>query len=52
VFFLNLPLALIALALSLRFIDESRDPSRSSGVDASMSEALTTQRETPSPRRV
>ena len=33
VFFLNLPLALIALALSLRFIDESRDPSRSSGVD-------------------
>jgi EmrB/QacA subfamily drug resistance transporter len=33
VFFLNLPFAVIAFALSLRFIDESRDPSRSSGVD-------------------
>jgi EmrB/QacA subfamily drug resistance transporter len=33
VFFLNLPFAAIALALSLRFIDESRDPSRSSGID-------------------
>jgi EmrB/QacA subfamily drug resistance transporter len=33
VFFLNLPFAAIALALSLRFIDESRDPSRSSRID-------------------
>jgi MFS family permease len=33
VFFLNLPFAAIALALSLRFIEESRDPSRSAGID-------------------
>jgi len=33
VFFLNLPFAVIAFALSLRFIDESRDPSRSAGID-------------------
>ncbi len=33
VFFLNVPLALLVLALSLRFIDESRDPSRSAAVD-------------------
>jgi hypothetical protein len=33
VFFLNLPLAVIVLALSLRFMDESRDPSRTARID-------------------
>jgi hypothetical protein len=33
VFFLNVPLALTALVLSLRFMDESRDPSRTSRID-------------------
>jgi EmrB/QacA subfamily drug resistance transporter len=33
VFFLNVPLAVIVLALSLRFMDESRDPSRTSQID-------------------
>jgi EmrB/QacA subfamily drug resistance transporter len=33
VFFLNLPLAVIVLALSLRFMDESRDPSRTDHID-------------------
>jgi EmrB/QacA subfamily drug resistance transporter len=33
VFFLNLPLAAIVLILSLRFMDESRDPSRASRID-------------------
>jgi len=32
-FFLNVPLAALVLALSLRFIDESRDPSRNAPVD-------------------
>ncbi|MEA2764522.1 MAG: hypothetical protein QOK07_926, partial [Gemmatimonadaceae bacterium] len=32
-FFLNLPLALIVVFLSLRFMDESRDPSRSARID-------------------
>ena len=32
-FFLNLPLAVIVLALSLRFMDESRDPSRTARND-------------------
>ena len=33
VFFLNVPLALIVLVLSLRFMDESRDPSRTERID-------------------
>ncbi len=33
VFFLNVPLAALVLALSFRFIDESRDPSRTAGLD-------------------
>jgi EmrB/QacA subfamily drug resistance transporter len=33
VFFLNVPLAVLVLVLSLRFMDESRDPSRSARVD-------------------
>jgi EmrB/QacA subfamily drug resistance transporter len=33
VFFLNVPLAVIVLALSLRFMDESRDPSRTGPID-------------------
>ena len=33
VFFLNVPLALIVLLLSLRFVKESRDPSRTSQID-------------------
>jgi EmrB/QacA subfamily drug resistance transporter len=33
VFFLNVPLALIVLVLSLRFINESRDPSRTAQID-------------------
>ena len=33
VFFLNVPLAVIVLVLSLRFMDESRDPSRTSQID-------------------
>jgi EmrB/QacA subfamily drug resistance transporter len=33
VFFLNVPLAAIVLILSLRFMNESRDPSRSSRID-------------------
>jgi EmrB/QacA subfamily drug resistance transporter len=32
-FFLNVPLAVIVIALSLRFMDESRDPSRTSTID-------------------
>src|SRR3954462_9110782 len=32
-FFLNVPLAVIVLVLSLRFMDESRDPSRTSQID-------------------
>ena len=33
VFFLNVPLAVVVLVLSLRFMDESRDPSRTSRID-------------------
>src|SRR4051794_37507661 len=33
VFFLNVPLAIAVLALSFRFMDESRDPSRAAGID-------------------
>src|SRR5260221_10881505 len=33
VFFLNLPLAIVVLALSLRFMEESRDPSRTGPID-------------------
>lgn len=33
VFFLNVPLAAIVIVLSLRFMNESRDPSRSSHID-------------------
>src|SRR6202163_3657616 len=33
VFFLNVPLALIVIAMSLRFMNESRDPSRTSQID-------------------
>jgi EmrB/QacA subfamily drug resistance transporter len=33
VFFLNLPLAVIVLVLSLRYMDESRDPSRTARID-------------------
>jgi EmrB/QacA subfamily drug resistance transporter len=33
VFFLNVPLAVAVIVLSLRFIDESRDPSRTSQID-------------------
>jgi predicted MFS family arabinose efflux permease len=33
VFFLNVPLALIVLVLSLRYMDESRDPSRTGRID-------------------
>src|SRR5712691_7742051 len=33
VFFLNVPLAVIVLVLSLRFMNESRDPSRASQID-------------------
>jgi EmrB/QacA subfamily drug resistance transporter len=33
VFFLNVPLAVMVLVLSLRFMDESRDPSRTSRID-------------------
>jgi len=33
VFFLNLPLAVIVIVLSLRFMSESRDPSRTSRID-------------------
>jgi EmrB/QacA subfamily drug resistance transporter len=32
-FFLNVPLALVVVVLSLRFMDESRDPSRSARID-------------------
>lgn len=32
-FFLNVPLAIIVVLLSLRFMEESRDPSRSAGID-------------------
>ena len=32
-FFLNVPLALVVVILSLRFMDESRDPSRSARID-------------------
>src|SRR6266704_2166519 len=32
-FFLNVPLAVIVVLLSLRFMDESRDPSRSAQID-------------------
>src|SRR5438876_6025696 len=32
-FFLNVPLAVIVIALSLRFMEESRDPSRSARID-------------------
>jgi predicted MFS family arabinose efflux permease len=32
-FFINIPLALIVVALSLRFMDESRDPSRTERID-------------------
>jgi EmrB/QacA subfamily drug resistance transporter len=35
VFFLNVPLAAIVLALSLRFMNESRDPSRTAQIDRS-----------------
>jgi EmrB/QacA subfamily drug resistance transporter len=33
VFFLNVPLAVVVLALSLRFMNESRDPSRTTQID-------------------
>src|SRR5204863_3129357 len=33
VFFLNVPLAAIVLAISVRFMDESRDPSRTARID-------------------
>src|SRR5438093_4148725 len=33
VFFLNVPLAVIAIALSLRFMNESRDPTRTAQLD-------------------
>src|SRR5712691_2713309 len=33
VFFLNVPLAVIVLVLSLRYMDESRDPSRTARID-------------------
>ncbi len=33
VFFINLPLAIVVIALSLKFMDESRDPSRTSRID-------------------
>ena len=33
VFFLNVPLAAVVLVLSLRFMDESRDPSRTARID-------------------
>src|SRR5437773_2968151 len=33
IFFLNVPLAAIVLALSLRFMEESRDPSRTARID-------------------
>ncbi len=33
VFFLNVPLAIAVLALSLRFVEESRDPSRTARID-------------------
>src|SRR5437762_3631247 len=33
VFFLNVPLAIAVLGLSLRFMDESRDPSRTTQID-------------------
>jgi EmrB/QacA subfamily drug resistance transporter len=33
VFFLNVPLAVIVVALSLRFMSESRDPSRTASID-------------------
>ena len=32
-FFLNVPLAVVVVVLSLRFMDESRDPSRSASID-------------------
>src|SRR6266513_3154915 len=32
-FFINVPLAVIVIALSLRFMDESHDPSRSANID-------------------
>jgi len=32
-FFLNVPIALIVIALSLKFVDDSRDPSRTSQID-------------------
>jgi EmrB/QacA subfamily drug resistance transporter len=32
-FFINVPFAAVVVALSLRFIDESRDPSRTSSID-------------------
>ena len=33
VFFLNVPLAVVVLVLSLRFMSESRDPSRTARID-------------------
>src|SRR5258706_7079841 len=33
VFFLNVPIAIVVLALSLRFMEESRDPSRTGRID-------------------
>src|SRR5258708_9862922 len=33
VFFINVPLAIVVIALSLKFMDESRDPSRTSRID-------------------
>src|SRR6266403_2533492 len=33
VFFLNVPLAVVVLVLSLRYMDESRDPSRTTQID-------------------
>jgi len=33
IFFLNIPLALVVVVLSLRFMDESRDPSRTDRID-------------------
>src|SRR6202166_4517556 len=33
VFFLNVPLAIVVVALSLRFMNESRDPSRTAQID-------------------
>ena len=33
VFFMNVPLAIVVVLLSLRFMDESRDPSRTAATD-------------------